>query len=241
MKHLLTYFLLTGLIHAAFSQNSETDTTFTRILQKGKVLIGLNIGLNQSNIDGKEITYIFHSKNTDWLHGWNMGISFKHQFNQYFYTLHEIIYTQKGSRVQLYDTIHQAYSSTLRMHYIDFYPINFGIEFKSVSIQIGGYLSALVDASIQQKDINGNYYTSHKIYANPANFVEKEKYLQKFDYGWNAGVMIHIWKFSCNMKYLMGFNDIFQYANSRTNNDLKTTSIQIYNKTLLFSLIYFIN
>lgn len=71
------------------------------------------------------------------------------------------------------------------------------------------------------------------------NDESKQKYLQKFDFGFNVGIE---YQFSfgllVGLKYTHGLTDIFQYANSYTFDDPKTGNIKIFNRSFLFSLGY---
>lgn len=224
-----------------FYAQTNMDSLYQDILSKGKIKTYVALGMNQSTLYGKDLNYVFYNDKTRWLNGFQAGFSMVYAFNKYFFSMHELYYIQKGAGVTLFDSINHAYNTYIKMHYIDFNPINLGCRYKFISVYAGPYLSALADAVIQQKDLTGKFYLNHKIFADPSNFVEKEKYLQKFDYGINVGISFYVRKISLHARYILGFNDIFQYANSYTNNDPKTNKIQIYNKTLFISLGYSIN
>lgn len=68
---------------------------------------------------------------------------------------------------------------------------------------------------------------------------KKSRYLQKFDFGVNIGAQYQIKQnLAVELKYTHGFLDLFQYANSYTNEDSKNDKIKIFNRGFMASVAY---
>jgi hypothetical protein len=125
------------------------------------------------------------------------------------------------------------------MLYLDLFPFSPTFHIKGFQLYAGPYVSLLANAIILRKDENGNEYNDHSIFGTPNNFEDEQKYLQKFDFGVHAGIEYQF-RFDLHLgaKYMHGFTDIFQYANSYTLEDTKTDAIKIFNQGFLFSIGY---
>ncbi|MFN3918629.1 MAG: PorT family protein, partial [Flavobacteriales bacterium] len=85
----------------------------------------------------------------------------------------------------------------------------------------------------------GNFYIDKSIFGDAGNDESEKKYLQKFDFGLNAGIEYQFpFGLLIGAKYTHGFTDLFQYANSYTLGDIKTDNIKIYNRSVMFSIGY---
>lgn len=218
-----------------------TEEYRKKLFNSGKVTFGLKAGYTHSNLYGSEIDYIFADNKADWLPGFHAGIFINSQLSKYFWLKHELIFSQRGAGITLSDSINGPFPSQLKTYYVDLYPINLCFHIKGLQIYSGPYISALTHASIQRKDINGNLFNDNSIFGDPGNREgdNENKYLQKFDFGVNAGIEYQFpFGVILGVKYNHGFTDIFQYANSYTNGDTKLDNIKIYNRSLLFSIGY---
>ena len=208
------------------------------LFRKGNVSFGLKLGYTQSNIYGSDINYIFANKNTTTISSFHAGITLNSMVGKYFWIKHEALIIQKGADVTLSDNINGKYTSSLKMLSLNLFPISPAFHFKGFQLYVGPYVSALLSASIVRKDSLGNKFTDKSIYGSASQFESKYKYLQKLDFGLNAGIEYQFpFGLFLGIKYTRGFVDIFQYANSYTFNDPKHT-IKIYNQALLFSIGY---
>lgn len=240
----LIAFCLCNIALGQIKEKTEIDTTTTfrnNLLNSGKVSFGLKAGYTHGNLFGSEMDYIFADSKTYWLSGFHAGILVNTQLSNYFWLKHELLFSQRGAGVTLFDSINGNYSSKLKTYYIDLYPINLTFHYQGFQIYGGPYISGLTHATIQRKDDNGNLYNDKSIFGDAGNSEaeDENKYLQKFDFGLNVGVE---YRFSFGLfvgaRYNHGFTDIFQYANSYTNGDNKNDNIRIYNRSLLFSVGY---
>ncbi len=222
--------------------NNATDTTsnFSKeLFKKGKVTFGFKAGYTNGTLFGSEIDYIFADNKTDWLSGFHAGIVVNTQVNNYFWLKHELIFNQRGAGVIISDSFNGSYSSKMKTYYLDLYPVSPTFDFKGLQIYAGPYLSTLTAATIQRKDELGNFYIDKSIFGDAGNDESEKKYLQKFDFGLNAGIEYQFpFGLLIGAKYTHGFTDLFQYANSYTLEDTKTDNIKIYNRSVMFSIGY---
>jgi hypothetical protein len=207
----------------------------------GKVTFGFKAGYTHSNLYGNELDYIFASSKTNWLPSFHAGFIVNTQWGKYFWLKHELLVNQRGAKVSLSDSAHGDYHSNLKMLYLDLHPVSPAFHIKGFQIYAGPYVSALTHACIQRKDENGKLFNDKSIFGDAGNSEGEgeNKYLQKFDFGLNAGIEYQFpFGLLIGIKYNHGFTDIFQYANSYTNGDTKVDNIKIYNKALMVSLGY---
>jgi hypothetical protein len=227
---------------AQSQSKTESDTTaayFNKLLKSGKVTFGLKGGFTYGNLYGSETDYIFADSKTTYLPSFHAGIVVNSQVGKYFWLKHELLVNQRGAGVILNDSINGKFNSQIKMLYLDLFPISPTFHIKGFQIFTGPYVSLLTNATIKRKDQNGNEYSDRSIFGDPKNFEEENKYLQKFDFGIHAGLEYQFpFGLFIGAKYMHGFTDIFQYANSYTLDDPKTDRIKIYNHALMFSIGY---
>lgn len=247
MKKIIYIIIAAFFCNVALAQDQskkEIDTTeaySNKLFKSGNVTFGLKAGYTHSNLYGNEIDYIFADSKTTALPSFHAGIVVNSQIGEYFWLKHELLLNQRGAGVSLNDSINGNYTSTLKMLYLDLYPISPTFHYKGFQIYAGPYVSALTHASIQRKDENGKLFNDKSIFGDAGNSEGdgENKYLQKFDFGLNTGIEYQFpFGLLIGIKYNHGFTDIFQYANSYTNGDTKVDNIKIYNKALMVSLGY---
>ncbi|MCX7767527.1 MAG: PorT family protein [Flavobacteriales bacterium] len=206
---------------------------------KGKIFFGITAGYNLNKFYGKEISYIFNNSHTNWLSGFHVGLHVETRLNPFLSFLHEIMYTRRGAGVSIADTLASSYVSRLRTEYVDCFPFNIAFGFRGFRVYAGPYLSGLLSASLLRKDPAGRSYWDKTIFGTPDNFETHDKYLQKLDYGVNAG-LTYFSPFGVfvQARYMHGICDIFQYANSYTLADSKTDKIRIFHQNILVSIGY---
>jgi hypothetical protein len=244
---LLTMLLIeTGISFAQTNQKANTviDTTENfrnQLFKSGSVTFGLKAGYTQGNFYGNEIDYIFAEGTTKWISGFHAGMLVNSKVSKYFWLKRELIFSQRGAVVTLFDSVNGNYSSKLKTYYLDLYPLNPTFHYKGFQLYGGPYISLLTHANIQRKNENGVLFNDKSIFGDAANSEadDENKYLQKFDFGMNFGIE---YQFPSGLligaKYNHGFTDIFQYANSFTNGDTKTDNIKIYNRAFWVSVGY---
>jgi hypothetical protein len=247
MKYLITLSILligTGISFAQTNQkaNTVTDTTENfrnQLFESGSVTFSLKVGYTQGNFYGNEVDYIFAEGTTKWISGFHAGVLVNTKVSKSFWFKHELIFSQRGAVVMLSDSLNGNYSSKLKTYYLDLYPLNPTFHYKGFQLYGGPYISLLTHANIQRKDENGVLFNDKSIFGDASQFEENSKYLQKLDFGMNFGIEYQFpFGLLIGAKYNYGFTDIFQYANSYTLDDPKTTPIKIYNRAFLFSVGY---
>jgi hypothetical protein len=249
MKNIVIILVFVGLSLAANAQSNKEallkknaiDTTAkfrNELFRKGRVSFGVKVGFTYANIAGSDVGNTFASSNTDYLPAFHAGIMVNSKIGKYFWLKHELLVVQKGAGVTLKDSTNGSYSSTLKMLSLDLFPFSPTFHYKGFQLYAGPYASILIDAQIKRKDNHGQYYQDHSIFGDGSQFEDKSKYLQKIDFGINAGIE-YLFPFgvSLGIKYTHGFVDIFQYANSYTLND-GNKRIKIFNRAFLFSIAY---
>lgn len=224
---------------AAQSLYSDKDRSIDSLTSNDKVSWGLKAGWNYSSLYGKEIDYVFANTDTKYQSGVQLGLFVDTRISNNFGLKHELLFSQRRINVVLSDAESTNYSTTLAQSTIDLMPANLAFHKGGFQLYAGPYISGLVHAHILRKDENGKLWKDKSIFGNAANDESETHYLQKFDFGANMGIAysfahgIHI-----DARYNHGFTDIFQYANSYTNEDSKVTAIKIYNRGFMLSLAY---
>ena len=215
---------------------AQTDTVMPKI--NGRTTFGIKAGFTQSDLYGKDISFLSVNGKTNPLNGFHVGVTANSMISKYFWIKHELFFTQKGAGIMLHDSINGDYNSTLKMYYLDLFPLNVTFHFKGFQIYAGPFASILMNAELRKKDNAGNFYSDKSIFGSGRQFEDKGKYLQKFDFGLNAGIEYEF-KFGLNVgaKLTRGFAELLQYANSHTFADSKL-SYDIHNMYFNISLGY---
>lgn len=207
--------------------------------QNGQIFWGVMAGYNLDNIYGKDIGYIFSNSKTSWIPGFHIGMHVETRLNPYLSFFHEATYSRRGAGVTLADSVSGTYASRLRADYVDVYPLSVAVGIKGFRLYAGPYVGALCSASLSERDSSGHTYMSKTLFGTPGDFETGRKYLQKLDFGIHAGMgYFSKWGLFAQLRYMRGFWDIFQYANSYTLEDSKTDKIHIFHHNLLFSIGY---
>lgn len=218
---------------------SKPDTLAGKEPLDGSVSWGIKAGWNYSNLYGKERDYVFASNQTSYQSGFHAGLYVDTRLSKHFGLKHELLFSQKRIGVMLTDTNSGDYGSTLTMSYLDLMPASFVYQTGGLQLYAGAYVSALLNANVQRRDANGSMYSDKSIFGSPDNDETQDRYLQKFDFGANAGIEYRFaFGLSIGARYTHGFTDIFQYANSYTNGAAKTDNIKIYNRGWMLSIGY---
>jgi hypothetical protein len=226
--------------HESFNDTVDNEKQFKKKYSSvGRITFGLKAGYNHNNIYGSELNYMFANNQTQWLSGFHVGAQVNTQCNKYFWLKHELLFSTRGASVTLTDSINGNYTSKLKTYYLDLFPASTTFHVKGFQLYAGPYVSLLTSATIQRKDEKGNPVNDKTIYGDGSNNESERKYLQKFDFGIHAGIEYQFpFGLLIGAKYMNGFIDIFQYANSYTFQDTKTDRIKIYNQSVMISLGY---
>ena len=236
MKIKIIKAILFGLISLNTFAQSEIENPKSEI---GNLQFGIKAGWNYSNLYGKEIDYMFADGKTEYQSGFHAGIFVDTRMSKHFGLKHELLFSQKRIGVSLTDANDEMYQSKLTTSYLDLMPVSLTFQAGGLQLYAGPYVSALLNANVQRRDENGNIYKDKNIYGTPDNDETETRYLQKFDFGANLGIEYCFSSgLSLGARYMHGFTDIFQYANSYTNGDTKTNNIKIYNRGWMLSIGY---
>jgi len=241
---LLMFVVLYGVTYSQLQFETNTnpnsnDTIFNRKPLNDNVVFGLKIGWNQTNLYGKEINYVFANDKTEYQSGFHAGIYVDTRIAKHFGLKHELLFNQKRIGISLLDDNDKDYKSRLTMSYMELMPSSLTFQLGGLQLYAGPYVSTLLNANVNRIDENGNVFKDKNIFGNPENDETETRYLQKFDFGTNFGIEYQFgFGLSVGARYTHGFTDIFQYANSYTNEDTKTDNIKIYNRGWMVSIGY---
>lgn len=170
------------------------------------------------------ISFLWKEK-TKALNSFLVGIEYHSEVSKYISLKHELNFNIVGAELQLNDDISGTYQSALKMNSLQLQPLNVAFRIKGIQVYLGSYLSALLDASIERKDAEGNLYKDKSIFGKPDEETKQNKYLQKIDVGATAGLLFELNKtITLGVPYNHGLVPIFDNTTSQK-------SIQIYNQS----------
>jgi hypothetical protein len=235
MKKIFVFitFLMAGQL--AFAQGQLPDSVMMKL--NGRVSFGIEAGYTQSGFYGKDKDSVSSNGKTTSLGGWHIGLIATTSLSDNFSLQHELVLTQKGAEVSKLDSHNQLYTTQLKTLTLDLFPASPTYKFGGgFEVFAGPYLSMLVNGHYNLKDAQGNFY-EHQIFGLPTQFGQTEKYLEKIDYGLNAGIAYQYKAYSIRAKYVRGFAELLDdpYALNIGN---PKTSINVYNQYFTISLAY---
>lgn len=199
---------------------------------------GIRAGANLHQLYGKDIDYIFDGSNSKLQTGFNVGVFVNTRVGNQWSINHELQLSHRKMGVSLNDEVNGSYDSSLRLYYIDLLPANVTYQYKNLQVYAGPYISTLLSASLSRKDENGKKYSDKSIFGNAENNENENKYLQKFDFGFNAGLDYQLnKKWGLGLRYTNGLTDLFQYASSKDKEDSKG-KIKVFNRGFNLSMRY---
>lgn len=210
----IVLFVLLLLMNNAIAQNNTITKPFT-----------IKAGYLQTDLRGDDINLLTVDGATKALNSFFVGLEYNSEISKFISLKHELNFNINGAEVQLQDEINGIYNSSLKMNSLQLQPLNVAFRLKGFQIYVGPYASALISASIQRKDEDGNTYKDISIFGDPDEETEQNKYLQKIDFGATAGLLYEFNKiFSLGLRYNHGFVPIFD-------NTTNQKSIKIYNQS----------
>ncbi|HEY0246029.1 MAG TPA: porin family protein [Mucilaginibacter sp.] len=234
MKKIFVFitFLMAGQL--AFAQGQLPDSVMMKL--NGRVSFGIEAGYTQSGFYGKDKDSVSSNGKTTSIPGFHIGLIANTSLTKIFSLQHELMLTQKGARVSKYDANNQLYSTQLKMLTLDLFPATPTFKFGGFEVFAGPYLSMLVNGHYRLKDAQGNFY-NHQIFGTPDQLGQTEKYLEKIDYGLNAGIAYEYKAYTIRAKYVRGFAEVLDdpYALNVGN---PKTSIDVYNQYFTITLAY---
>ncbi|MFN4145212.1 MAG: outer membrane beta-barrel protein [Runella sp.] len=239
------YLLLMSIVSIAQNQAFEASTDSLKIAKIfedkwaswGRVSYALILGANVANVGGRDRDFIFAENSSRWLPGIQVGMEVNTRFSEKFSLKHALLLSQRGAGITLEDDLNDRYNTRMRTFYVDVFPASPTYHTKNIQLFGGPYMSALAAASLRRKDPQGRFFRDRGLFGTPDNFEEETKYLQKFDFGLQVGIGFEITpRMVLQAQYLHGFTDIFQFANSFTNQSPKTDNIRIFNRALMISI-----
>lgn len=242
MKKNIFITLLLVMHHMLLGQQQNMSNSVLNDLEKDNnghsLTWGIRAGANLHQLYGKDIDYIFDDSNSRLQTGFNIGFFVNTQLGNHWSINHELQLSQRKMGISLNDEVNGSYESSLRLYYIDLLPANVTYQYKNLQVYAGPYISTLLSASLSRKDENGKKYNDKSIFGDAENNENNNKYLQKFDFGFNAGLDYQLSnQWGLGMCYTNGFTDLFQYASSKDKEDSKE-KIKVFNRGFNLSMRY---
>jgi len=195
---------------------------------------GLSAGINYSNFNGADKDFIFATAGTAYKPGIFISTYVHSRLAKHWSLKHELGYSYRQIEVHALDQQENLYATKLRMHYMDLNPASIHWSLRNWSIYAGPSLGMLLDAHtlVQDVAIASVAYKDHGIFGDPANDESQSRYLQKIDFALHSGLEYHMYAgLSMGLRHRQGLVDIFQYANTFTNEDTKVERIRVYNSS----------
>jgi len=244
-------YILAIIVFLSFQAQAQQHDTSALVMEQEKNTIeedaklkddlrwGIKAGANYYNLYGKDIDFIFANQETLYKASFHIGLFVDTRLSNKFGLKHELLFNQRKVGVSLADDTEKIYESTMTRNYLDLMPASITFQQGGLQLFAGPYISALLGANVKRKDENGKWYADKDIYGDGANDESKTRYLQKLDFGLNLGMEYYFKNnLSLGARYLHGFTDLFQYANSYTQESSKTDAIKIYNRGWMLSCGY---
>ncbi|MEO8887616.1 MAG: outer membrane beta-barrel protein [Mucilaginibacter sp.] len=234
MKKIILFLAFILVKQLVFAQGQLPDSVMMKL--NGRVSFSIEAGYTQAGFYGTDKDSVSANGKTTTIAGCHVGIIAHTALGKEFFLQHELMLTQKGAGVSKLDANNKLYDTELRMLTLDLFPASPTYRIGGFELFAGPYLSMLVNGHYRLKDVQGNFYNK-EIYGRPDQLGQTEKYLEKIDYGINAGVSFSYKALSLRVKYVQGFAEVLDdpYALNVGN---PKTSINVYNRYLNFSVAY---
>ncbi|MCS7018814.1 MAG: outer membrane beta-barrel protein [Cytophagales bacterium] len=206
--------LITGLMISAPAWAQTTLPDFIppdtlRIERNARVRIGVQAGWGQSRYYGSDLQQLSADGQAAFLGGLTVGLQAVTQAGKYFSLLHEINWQQGGSRIRREDDNGNLYDARLRTWSVQIVPVAPAFTWQGISLYAAPYVSALaggfITDSADKKD--------RRIFGDPQNTTETDKYLQKFDFGALTGIGWASRHWHMSLRYQIGRNPLLDNAN----------------------------
>ena len=211
-------FTLILLLFAKSANNAMAQNTITKPFT-------IKAGYLQTDLRGEDLNFLSVNGETSALNSFLIGIEYNNEISRYISFKHELNFNINGAEMQLNDAINGTYHSSLRMNSLQLQPLNVAFRVMGFQLYAGPYASALLSASINRKDANGNTYKDTSIFGKPDEETDENKYLQKIDFGATVGFLYEFNKtISLGVRYNHGLVPIFD-------NTTEQQSIKIYNSS----------
>lgn len=218
IKFIILFLLISNLVSAQNIedfQKKSTDITKPFMIKAGYL---------QTDLYGDHLDALSVDGETKALNSFMIGFEFHSEINAFLSLKHELNFQIYGAEIKLLDDNNLSYDSSLKMNAFELQPLNLTVRYKGFQLYVGPYASALVSATIDRKDGNGNIYKDKSIFGKPEEEAEENKYLQKMDFGATAGLLYEFNKtINIGVRYNHGLMPIFD-------NSLDQKTIKIYNK-----------
>jgi len=187
---------------------------------------GFHFGINSSTqLDKDKVQNNSEELNYKSVYGLNIGVDYKTSLSDNLFFLTGLSYHQNGFKNdELKYTNGKYLEKSAKLNYIRV-PLNILLDSKKTKIapnlKFGGYISYL---------IGGKYNVS-----NYPNDTPLENEYQNFDYGLTVGFGLKINKFTIDLGYDLGLNNV-----AKKNENQKISETIIKNRSLHLKLIYWI-
>ncbi len=232
MKNKWILWVLIAVVQSAFAQEEF------KLPELKTMKWGLIAGLNYDHMYGKEFGDFSQKNESNYKAGFHAGVFVNNQVGKFVALKHELVFSQKNMGVTLKGTGIETYASSLQVNSILLNPIHVAFTYKGLQVFAGPYVAGIIGASMQRQDENGVVYKDKSIYGGPEDDESEGNYLQKIDFGIQAGVEYHF-KFNLFLgaRFSHGFTPLFQYASSY-DQGVNKNKIGIQNQGFNFSIGY---
>lgn len=171
----------------ATAQTTESETGSAR-----NSSFGIKGGANLSNFFVDEV----HDENAKL--GFNLGIYAKTGFSEYFAIQPELIYSQKGTRLEYSGTFIPDGKVSINMHYVEL-PVLAVFNFSKFNIHAGPYISYLAGVTVKNKSDDGS--------VNFEDEIDKDNF-ESIDYGLAGGIGLDGNGVGFGLRYNYGLKEI---------------------------------
>jgi len=195
-----------------------------------------HLGIQGSQIQGKDINYVFDEATVKPLYRFHLGLSLTQPVTKHWHVVHELYFHARGAKVSMLDSLSARVATEMQLYYIDVMPISLAYRQQGIQISTGPYLSSLLDAKL--KNGSSTKFGENGLYGNGSVGEGQYKMMQKIDWGWQFGAEFKLgsgWFIAT--KYMLGLQDIFQNANAYDLNEQRG-KIRLYSRAFLVNLSY---
>ncbi|WP_250631165.1 porin family protein [Rhodoflexus caldus] len=195
-----------------------------QVERNARVRIGIQAGMGQSRFYGSDLGELSADGQAAFLGGLTVGLQAVTQVGKHFSLLHEVNWQEGGSRIRREDNGGNPYDARLRTRAVQVVPLAPNFTWRGISLYAAPYVSALAGGFVT--DSGGK--KDRRIFGDPQNTTETDKYLQKFDFGALAGIGWASRHWHMSLRYQIGKNPLLDNANVFTFDQTQPV-IRIYN------------
>lgn len=195
-----------------------------QVERNARVCIGIQAGMGQSRFYGSDLGELSADGQAAFVGGLTVGLQAVTQVGKHVSLLHEVNWQEGGSHIRRADNSGNLYDARLRTRAVQVVPLAPTFTWQGISLYAAPYVSALAGGFVT--DSGGK--KDRRIFGDPQNTTETDKYLQKFDFGALAGIGWASRHWHMSLRYQIGRNPLLDNANVFTFDQTQPV-IRIYN------------